>query len=159
MRTCLLLAVLPGLLAACAAPKLPGTTITDTPENRAIVSLLHRYQDAYEKREAETLLSLASKRFMETGGTAGTEDDYDYDGLAERLHGEDFGRVLKARLRLDVKEIVVEGDRAHAEVRAETRYQTMPLAEGGEPEWHMMADDNRMEFVREDGEWKILSGM
>jgi len=147
------------LVAACGAPKIKDTEIEDTPDNRAILDVIEQYRLAYEKRDAPALLALVSPRYMEDGGTAGTEDDYDFDGLKARLEGEDFARVLKARLSVTINDLEVNGDRAHADMRIETRYQTGPTEEGQEPEWHMHADDNRMEFSRNGGAWKIISGM
>jgi len=145
---------------ACARPVIKGTEIPDTADNKAIISLIENYREAFEKRDADALLSLASKRYMETNATVGTQDDYDYDGLARKLHSEDFKRVLKARLVIQINKIDVQGDRAYADLRVETRYQTQPAEEDKkEPEWHMLSDFNRMTFIRENGKWKILSGM
>jgi len=155
----LILAAAMLLVGACGTPKIKNTEIDDTPQNRAILDLIEQYRAAYEARDAPAIIALASQQYMETGGTAGTEDDYDYDSLKAKLEGEDFTRVLKARLAISIKAVRVEGERAFAEMRIETRYQTHSLEEAKDPEWHMHADDNRMTFVQEDGKWKILSGM
>jgi len=147
------------LVAACAVPKIEGTEIDDTPETRAVMDLVEQYRTAYEARDAAALLAMASQRYMEDGGTANTGDDYDYDGLKAKLQGDDFTRVLKARLKITINMVTVEGPRAMVDMRIETRYQTKSLEDEKDPEWHMHADDNRMEFNQEDGTWKILSGM
>ena len=160
-RTALLvpLLVLATAYSSCKAPMIKGTKIPDTSENRAILNLIETYREAFERRDADALIKLASKKYIETNGTVSTDDDYDYDGLVQRLKSDDFKRVLKARLVLEVKSIKIEGDRAYADLHVQGRYQTQPIGEDGEPEWHMISDVNRMTFILENGKWKILSGM
>lgn len=147
------------LVGACATAKIKGTEHDDTPDNRAVLDLIEQYRTAYEARDASALLSLCSQRYMEDSGTTDAGDDYDYDGLKVKLESEDFTRVLKARLSISITAVSTEGDRGFVDMRVDTRYQTASLEEEKEPEWHMHSDDNRIEFVREEGAWKIVSGM
>ena len=44
---------------------IPGTKVPDTKPNREIIAVCEKYRHALEDRDAETLLSMASKSYFE----------------------------------------------------------------------------------------------
>jgi hypothetical protein len=71
--------------ARCATGRIPNTDVPDTSENQAIVAFCERYRHAVEAKDTRTLLSLASPRYFEDGGTPTGEDDYGFEGLQRLL--------------------------------------------------------------------------
>jgi ketosteroid isomerase-like protein len=158
MRIASILFILSSLFAFGCGPKLiPGLGIElrDTPDNRAILKVLDAFAQAYETKDIDGLVSLASKNFFETSGSTETDDDYGYDGL-RRHFTEHFKMVEKIKLEMQLKNVEVSEDQAMVDYRYVTRY-LMKLPSGDK--WKLTDDVNRMKLAREEGQWKILSGM
>src|SRR2546421_9361701 len=98
MRIAPLLAL--GLLAACSHNTIPGTSIRDDPQNRAILQVLANYKQAMEARDANTLLSLAAPGYFDKGDPARPSDARDLEGLRKTLP-RDFGGVRSLKLDID----------------------------------------------------------
>jgi len=142
-------------LSACSARRIPGTEIDDTPDARAIVELVERYRQAAERRDAATVLALASPKYFDEAGTADPGDDVDYAQLAQRLP-EDYARLTAVRLEISVRRVQVDGDKATAEVLYDGRYRV--VTRQGEIA-KQASDVQRMALAREAGIWKFLSGL
>lgn len=156
--TSILSLILFSLVAFGCGPKLlPGLGIelTDTPDHRALLRVLDSFAQAYEKKDIDGLISLASKSFFETSGSTETDDDYNYDGLRDHFT-EHFKMVEKIKLEMQLKDVKVEDHQALVDYRYVTRY-LMKLPSGDK--WKLTDDVNRMKLAREEGQWKILSGM
>ena len=150
--------ILFSLVAFGCGPKLIpglGVELTDTPDHRALLHVLDNFAQAYEKKDIDGLVSLASKNFFETSGSTETDDDYNYDGLRDHFT-EHFKMVDKIKLEMELRDITVEDDQALVDSRYVTRY-LMKLPSGDK--WKLTDDVNRMKLAREEGQWKILSGM
>ncbi len=149
--------LLAGLLAfGCTAKHIPGLEIelADTPDHRALIEVLDEYRQAYEGKDIDRLVALASARFYEDSGTPETEDDYNYDGLKEHF-GEHFKMLKKVQLTLSIKIVKVDGDQAMIDYRYVTRYlMDLPVGE----KWQITDELNRLELVREEDRWKVISG-
>jgi hypothetical protein len=146
------------LLMGCGPKLIPGLNVAihDTPDNRALIKVLDAYRTAYENKNIDGLVAMASKRFYEDSGTADTEDDYNYEGLAKHF-GEHFGRIKSLQLTLNLKGIKVDDDKKTARIDYHyvTRYlMNLPAGE----KWVVTDESNRMELVKEDGNWKVTSG-
>jgi hypothetical protein len=154
----ILSSILFSLVAFGCGPKLiPGLGIelADTPDHRALLKVLDDFAQAYEKKDIDGLVGLASKSFFETSGSTETGDDYGYDGL--RTHfTEHFKMVEKVKLEMQLKDIQISENEATVDYRYVTRY-LMKLPAGDK--WKLTDDLNRMKLAREEGQWKILSGM
>jgi hypothetical protein len=151
-----LLAVVAGLaLTSCAPRRIPGTDIRDTADTRAIIAAIDTYRQAAERRDVAAILAIASPKYFDDAGTIDPGDDIDFAKLEKRLT-EDYGKVTALRLDIGVKRIEVEDDRARAFVfydsayRIETRVGEVPK---------QASDVHRMQFVRENGAWRFLSGL
>jgi hypothetical protein len=130
--------------------------IADTPENRAIVQLVDSYRRALEDKDLGTLRNLISHSYYENGGTSHTTvDDYGYDGLMEvfALYAQN---VRTLRLQVRIRRIEIEGERAN--VYVDFGYNMLYIIDGQE-RWQVDSDLNRMELVREDGQWRVVAGL
>ena len=144
------------LILGCTAKRIPGLDIEleDTPDHRALIQLVEAYRAAYENKNIDGLVALASQRFYEDSGSPETDDDYNYDGLAAHFTGH-FQKIKKVQLQLDLKRVEVAGDQAIVDYRYVTRY-LMGLPSG--EKWQVTDEINRLELVREGDTWKVLSG-
>jgi hypothetical protein len=186
MRSSFLSLVLPVALG-CATGRIPNTDVADTSENRSVVAFCERYRHAVEQRDARVLLSLASPRYFEDGGTPAGDDDYGYDGLQRLLNAwsED---VQQVRYEMRYRRISVDPQnpaRIHVDytftgsytLRAPAVSLGAPGDEEREPAlqidpvrgatrdeqdrevWFRRVADNRLEIERNGTEFRILSGM
>src|SRR6185503_1358308 len=122
-----------------------GTNIDDTPTNRAIVDLFARYRQALEARDATALLSLAAPTYSDPGDPGRGVGPTDFAALQNKLK-TDFDKVTGLRLEATVKELGVEGDKAHLDYFQVLRYAVAtPTGE----KWKSESDDARMKFVKQ----------
>src|SRR5713101_4849022 len=144
MRTAPLLAL--AALAACTHRVIPGTQIPDEPENRAVLQVLVNYKQAMEARDADALLSLAAPGYFDKGDPNRPADPRDLAGLRKSVP-KDFNGV---------RALKIDSDPAQVDYFAVMRYAVaLPTGE----KWFTESDDQRMKFVKIDGDWKISSGM
>ena len=159
-RALVLTAAVAAVLALCACePKvIPGTQIKDTPETRALASLVNeKYRRAMELRDAEAILSMASPRFHESNGTGTPRDDYNFDGLKKRL-ADKFKRLKAVTLEIVLIDIDVAEDGLKATVKY--HYFLKYLVQyPNEERWETQSEDAQMLFALENGEWKVTSGL
>lgn len=149
--SCLLLA-----LASCSPKLIPNIDIalSDNEDHRALVQIIESYKHAFENKDVEGLMALASSRFYEDAGTPGTDDDYNYEGLRQHFT-EHFKHIKAAQLNLRLKKVEVTGDKAFADYWFTSRY-LMELPSG--EKWQTTDEINRLDFVRENGSWKVIAG-
>lgn len=168
----------------CATGRIPNTDLPDTSENRAIVSFCERYRHAVESRDARQLLSLASPRYFEDGGTPAGDDDYGFEGL-QRLLSVWADEVRQVRYEMRYRRITVDpqnSSRAHVDYTFTGSY-TLRRPSGAptdardaptlridpvrdatptnheEEVWFRRVADNRLELERVGEEWRIIAGM
>lgn len=143
-------------LAACGPRLIPGLEIEvpDTPDHRQLIAVMEKFQQAYEQKDVEGIVQLASRDFFDTCGTADTADDYDLEGL-RRHFTEHFQKLEKPALTITLKEVKIENDQATIDYHFLARYQ-MKLPSGDR--WQVTDDLQRMKLVRENGTWKVVSG-
>ena len=154
-----ILVVLAALTAtACSTKYIGNTRIEDTDENRELMRLVEQYRRAVEDRDVHRILEMTSDYYFEDPGTPhDPTDDYDKDGLRERLEAA-FGKVQDQRLAMDVRKITWDDQEttAFVDYRFVYRYQ---LDLPGADEWREQSDLNRLEVRREGDAWKIASGL
>ncbi len=142
-------------LAACGPKRIPGTSIRDTPDTRALVALVDQYRAAAERRDAASVLALVSPKYFDDAGTPDPADDIDAAQLRQRL-AEDYAKVAALRLDIGVKAVDVDGDKAQAIMFYEQHYRI--ATRSGEVA-KVSSDEHRMTFAREAGGWKVTSGL
>ena len=142
-------------LAACSHNTIPGTNVRDDPQNRAVLQVLASYKEAMEARDANALLSLAAPGYFDKGDPARPSEAHDLEGLRKSVP-RDFNGVRALKLDIDIRNLKIEGDRAQVDFFGVMRYAVaLPNGE----KWFTESDDQRMKFVKVDGDWKISSGM
>ncbi len=144
-------------LFGCGPSLIPGTRVADTAKNREIHSMVETYRQAVEERDADTIAKLVSRRYYENASTTDKQtDDYGYDQLMKAVLVELKENVKKAQYRIVLRKVIFQGNRAQAEYEYFWRFL---YTEGGRDQWVAKNDFNRLDFVREDGSWKIISGL
>jgi ketosteroid isomerase-like protein len=141
--------------AACAPKLLPGTDLPDTADNRAIFGVVQSYRAAVERRDAAGVLALVSESYFDSAGTPDLTDDLDYATLAKSLPA-DLARLGSMRMDVAVTRIEVDGDRAAAFLRWDTRYRVVTRT-GEVPRAQL--DVSRLQLAREATGWKITAGL
>lgn len=145
-----------GFVGCAHDANLPGTTVPDTPANRAILETIENYRTRLVERNVEGLLLLASKNYFEDSGTPQADDDYGYEGLRHILTHR-LGRLKSIRYQIRYKAVKVQGKKAHVEVLIDGSFEL--TAEVGD-QYRRISDFH--EFVMDeagDGKWKFVSGM
>ena len=142
---------------ACAHEgTLPGTTVVDNADNRAVVAAVEQYRLRLLEKSVEGLLVLASDRYFEDSGTPTAEDDYGYEGLKYVLANR-LARLKSLRYDIQYRSVKVDGQRAEVEVFLSGAFEL--IAESGDR--YRRVSDYHL-FVLEKGpsdKWKFLSGM
>jgi hypothetical protein len=144
------------MIAGCAGPLIEGTQIQNTPDTRAILEVLKKYRTVMEARDAEGLLALVSPSFFEDLGDSNPANDYGYKDFKDRILPQSFAAARELHVDFDTQDIVVTGDRAHADIRYRSRAQ---LELPGGPRWDSHREFDRIEMVREQGAWHIIKGL
>ncbi|HET6345790.1 MAG TPA: hypothetical protein VFH51_12715 [Myxococcota bacterium] len=141
---------------ACAHSYIEGTQVVDTDENREILSIIRKARDALQARDSNTLLSMVSTKYFEDNGTPDPRDDYGYVELKEKLVKDSLETAKEVVVDFQIFDINVDGDNAYADIRYSSRTRLeMPSGRV----WDTHRDFDRLQFVREDGTWRIVSGL
>ena len=144
-------------LTGCASSLMPGTRVKDTRQNREIRDVVEAYRVAMEQRNVEALRRMVSMKYFENFSTTDDrDDDYGYDHLIQKVIPKLRDNIKKVQYRIVLRKVVVEGDRASAEYEY---YWKFLYTEGGRENWVAANDFNRLDFVREQGAWKIAAGL
>jgi len=146
-------AFLPAL--ACTEDYIPNTEIEDNELNRSVVTFCERYRKAIEDRNIGLLLSLASPRYYEDGGTPTGDDDYDFAGL-ERVLKDRFAKITAVRYEIKYLRLTFKENQAWVDFTYTASFQFK--TDQGE-RWSNKTEDNRLVLESVNGGWKILKGM
>ena len=145
------------VLAACSGKMIPDTQIEDTPDNRSIADLVERYRIAVEQRDIPTLRELISRRYFTNAGTTATgEDDYGFEQVEIKLLPMLHENVKSVQLTIYLRKIEVTEVRATAEYEF---YYKFFYVDGGKDRWMAKNDFARLDFSKEDGNWRIVNGL
>lgn len=140
----------------CATATIPNTRVEDTAENREVLEFLEQYRNAVEARDVGRLIRLASQSYFDDMGTPAGTDDVDFDGLREGLAALPT-EVLAARYQISYRDVTYVDDRVLVDVRY-TAWFRVPTPEGP-PQWERRLEPHRLVIAREDGQYRIVSGM
>jgi hypothetical protein len=145
------------LAVACGPAYIDGTTVLDNPSNRELVETVETYRQAVEERDVEALAQIVSRAYFENSSTTGvSEDDYGYEELLRKTMPILRDNIKKVVYRVKVEGVKVDGARASVFVDFDLQCQYI---EGGLEGWSTAKDRNRLDFVLEDGKWKIIAGL
>lgn len=142
-------------LLACKPKTFPGTKIPDNDENRAVLRVVGEYQRNMEARDLDALVALASPDYYEDRGTPQDDDDYGIQELRSAL-AADFANIQQMRYSVEVKNITIEGNKAFVDFHFEMAFQ---FKIGDTARWHTAEQDNQLELVKIDNDWKIRAGL
>jgi uncharacterized protein (TIGR02246 family) len=143
------------LASACASRRIPGTDIPDNSDTRAIIAVMERYRSALEARDAKAIQSLVAKSFREDGGTDTLEDDLTYDNLPQHL-AHLFERLESPRVELNIRRVELrENDMATAIYYWNANWRMPGLNTRPQSDSEL----EQMILRKEDGQWKIVSGI
>lgn len=146
----------------CKPALLPGTTVEDTADNRAVVDFMERYREAIERRSADDILALVAPDYFEDNATVEQADDYGVEGLRAHLV-DDFQKTKQIQLELLVQNIEFDEGKVNVDYRYRQRaLLTLPAGD----KWVTHTDVNRI-VLREDesargdtlARFRIVSGL
>ena len=144
-------------LVGCADKTIPNTDVEDTPEARDVVDFVEKYRKAVMARDAERLLSLASKDYFDDMGTPQGDDDVDLEGLGERLRATFGPELLSVHYDIRYRDVVFLPTKVLVDFTYIGRFR-INAPEGSR--WERRLSDNRLILAKnEKGGYEILSGM
>ncbi|HSN97254.1 MAG TPA: hypothetical protein VLS89_03115, partial [Candidatus Nanopelagicales bacterium] len=142
-------------LSGCGGRYIPNTDVEDSEENRKIISFCEKYRRAVEIKDVGALLQLASPKYYEDGGNVDATDDLDYAGLREYLSGK-FQDARAIRSEIRYRRVVKEENIVYVDYTFSASYR-IPGQKG--EEWRNKVDDNRLELIPHQDEFRIVAGM
>lgn len=151
--------------AGCKPRLLPGTTVEDTAENRRLVEFVAAYEQAIERRSADSVVALCAPDYFEDNGTVDQGDDYGADELKALLEA-DFAKTKEIQLEILVQNVSEPEGAKEPLVYLDYRYKQRALVSlpAGD-KWITTSDVNRL-VLREDDEadeatsrYQIVSGL
>jgi hypothetical protein len=144
-------------MLGCGPAYIEGTTVPDTSENRDLLQVVEQYRVAVEQRDAGALVEIVARGYFENASTtAEAKDDYGYEQLLRKVLPVLQDNVKKVLFKITVEKVSIKGSQASAFVEYELTFQ---YVEGGLEGWATGKDKNRLDFVMEDGRWKIIAGL
>jgi len=154
-KTLMIFAVM--TLVSCGSKYIENTKIPDNPETRKILNLVERYRVAMEHRDIKTLGAMMSRKYYENAGTTATsDDDYGYNTVLKKIFPFLKDNVKAVQYQLNVSKIVVGKKKASADFEYKAK---VLIAVGERKHWIFEDDFDRLDFVKEDGVWRITRGM
>src|SRR5258705_6440872 len=164
-------------LAACGGGQhmVHGSRIPDTAINRSILDTIEAYRQAVERRDAQSLVLMASPKYHEDSGTVTGGDDYGISNLATVLqtrfqkaddirYSMRYVAVHKACPEGRAGDDLVPGCKAMVEVLIDASYTVLDAR--GQPRRPDKRDQNALELEwtcakngNADCKWLFTSGM
>lgn len=141
-------------IPGCGGENIPNTDVPDNAENREVLGFVEEYRHAVERRDVGGILSLVSERFFDDNGTISNDDDRDYEILSEQLSA--FEQLLDVRYEMRYRRVTYRSDRILVDY---TYTASFKVATPQGDRWETRLRDNRIELVREEGEFRIISGI
>lgn len=159
------------MAVACSPKMIKGTNIEETPDSEEILTVFGYYQKGFNEQNPDVYMEYVSKNYYDTNGTDEAEDDIDYDKLVEILHSDAYNSLEKISATFIIKDLLFDSENEnHArllyffEVRFKMKSSVPATEENSfvQPDGmtnHKLSENNQMKFVKEDGKWKIVSGL
>ncbi|MCA9689457.1 MAG: hypothetical protein R3A51_14840 [Nannocystaceae bacterium] len=157
------LAVTPVLTGCKGAPKIPGTEIPDTEENRELLQTLERFRTAFVRQDAATILATAHETYYDEAGTDDPADDIVYEELGKTLRMR-LNQIESIRFTMEYLRVYVHEQRATVEVWMDASFRMKAVLdeEGNErlgARFARKQDFARFELIREGESWLITKGI
>jgi hypothetical protein len=145
----------PALLAGCTTHYIPNTDVEDSVENRKIITFCERYRHAVERKNIGELMKLAHPEYYEDGGNIDASDDLDYAGLKDYLQSK-FQDARAIRYEIRYRRIIQEDEVIYVDFTYSASYR-IPSTRG--EEWKRKVEENRLELIPFQDEYRIVAGM
>jgi hypothetical protein len=142
-------------LTGCSTHYIPNTDVEDTTENRKIVTFCERYRHAVERKNVGELLALVHPEYYEDGGNIDASDDLDYAGLKDYLTSK-FQDARAIRYEIRYRRVIQEDEVVFVDYTYSASYR-IPSTRG--EEWRRKVEENRLELVPFNDEYRIVAGM
>lgn len=142
-------------LQACGATLIVNTDVPDSGDNRAAIDFVERYRHAIEERSATGVLALVSDRYFDDNGTLEGDDDMDRGALVAALSRWNTD-VLDVRYEIRYRRVTYNADRVYVDF---TYTGSFKLRTVDGDRWSRRLADNRVELIRVDNEYQIISGL
>jgi hypothetical protein len=157
-RPAILLAALLGLatpLSGCATHYIPNTDVEDNEANRKLISFCEKYRRAVEQKDIAALLKMAAPNYYEDGGNVDAADDLDYAGLKQYLTTK-FQNATSIRYEIRYRRVIRQREVIYVDYTYSASYRIPGLKT---EEWRRRVDDNRLELIPYQDEFRIIAGM
>jgi hypothetical protein len=152
----LILSTIVALSFGCSPKFIKGTEVVYTAEKQSIADVIEKYRLAVVERNTDALRTLASTSYYENASTTiDPSDDYDRNGF-EKVLSELKENVKAVKYEIDITSIQVAKNTARVDLEYRGQYL---FVVAGQERWQTSADKNRLSLRKENGEWRILSGM
>lgn len=142
-------------IAGCATHYIPNTDVEDTDQNRKLIKFCERYRHAVELKDVAALLKMAAPNYYEDGGNVDAADDLDYAGLKAYLTSK-YQDAAAIRYEIRYRRVLTEGDVVFVDYTYSASYR-IPGTKG--EEWRHKVEDNRLELVPFQDDFRIIAGM
>jgi ketosteroid isomerase-like protein len=146
------------LAAACSHGTIANTPIPDTADNRDVLSVLAKYKLAVEAKDVDGVMALVSPDYIDVTVPGRQVDARDYSTLKAALQKE-FDNTKSVRLEVNPRDVRVQGDSANVDYFYVVRYDPQLPSQPNASTWRSEPDDARMKLKRQNGQWKIVSGL
>lgn len=143
------------LLVGCNSRYIPNTDVEDTGDNRKIISFCEKYRHAVEHKSVGELLQLVSPDYYEDGGNIDASDDLDFAGLKGYLSSK-FQDATAIRYEIRYRRVLHEPDVIYIDYTYSASYR-IPGTKG--EQWRRKVEENRLELVPYQDEYRIIAGM
>jgi len=140
---------------ACTTKKIPGTDLSDTESNRALLEMLDELRRAVEDKNVEGIVRLLDESFADDGGTADMADDVEYANVRQKYE-EWFSRIKNVRLNMNFRKL--ERVKSQPDIYVVSYSYMLSFSIGDKNQ-----QDSDVKLMRlrktKDGPWRILSGI
>lgn len=156
---------------SCNKKTIKGTDIEETPDSKEILTIFGHYLKGFKEQNPDLYLEYVSENYYDTNGTDDAADDVDYEKLVEILRSDTYKSLEKVNVTCIIKDLLFgPEDKNHAkllfffEVRFKMKSNLPTTEENAFVQHdgmtnHKISENNQMKFVKEDGKWKIVSGI
>lgn len=159
-------------MVSCNKKYIKGTKIEETPDSKEILTVFAHYISGFKKQDPDLFIPYISESYYDTNGTDDPKDDVDYDKIVEILRSDAFKELKKLNITCIVKDLQFEeSEKQRAkiifffEVRFKMKSKLPQDEKAGtfvEPDDlinQKISDNNQMRFIKEEGKWRIISGL
>ena len=150
-----LVALLAFASSGCRPQYIPNTDVEDTAANRDVIEFCEEYRKAVERRNIGALLAMAHPSYYEDGGNIDASDDIDYAGLREFLETK-FRDTRAIRYEIRYRRVQESPLKTLWIDYTFSASYKIPTPQG--EVWRRQRDDNRLEVVRYEDTYRVLSG-